>query len=221
MLQRVLEAEVMDSLEEALDYDAMDHRAVNRAFVDDLLLHDFGSDVLDLGTGTARIPIELCQRHAHVRVMAVDLAEHMLDVGRMNVEIASLTDRIMLDRIDAKQLPYEDGQFALVMSNSIVHHMPEPYGVLSEAVRVLGPGGLIFFRDLLRPVNDQALSDLVRAYAGDENEHAQQMFADSLHAALTLDEMRGLVERLNFDPQTVQTTSDRHWTWIARTESKE
>ena len=36
-LVRVLETEAMDSAEEALDYDSMDHSAVNRLFVDDLL----------------------------------------------------------------------------------------------------------------------------------------------------------------------------------------
>ena len=37
MLQRVLETEAMDSLEEALDYNSMDHGEVNRVFVTDLL----------------------------------------------------------------------------------------------------------------------------------------------------------------------------------------
>ncbi len=37
MLQRILEPELMDSPEEALAYDAMDHGEVNRKFVDDLL----------------------------------------------------------------------------------------------------------------------------------------------------------------------------------------
>jgi hypothetical protein len=41
------------------------------------------------------------------------------------------------------------------------------------------------------------------------------MFADSLHAALTLDEVRDLVASLSFSPDTVQQASDRHWTWCA------
>ena len=42
------------------------------------------------------------------------------------------------------------------------------------------------------------------------------MFADSLHAALTLDEVRALVAALGFDPAGVRQTTDRHWTWAAR-----
>src|SRR5207248_821221 len=50
MLPRVLEPEVMDSPEEARDYDAMEHAAVNRVFVDDFLkLWDGGQPLLDVG----------------------------------------------------------------------------------------------------------------------------------------------------------------------------
>ena len=37
MLERVLEPEVMDTAEEARDYDSMDHAAVNTRFCDDFL----------------------------------------------------------------------------------------------------------------------------------------------------------------------------------------
>jgi hypothetical protein len=42
------------------------------------------------------------------------------------------------------------------------------------------------------------------------------LFRDSLRAALTLNEVRQLVGELGFEGDTVQTTSDRHWTWSAR-----
>ena len=64
-LRRVLEPEVMDSDEEARDYDAMDHAGVNAAFCDDLtaLAPDLGA-VLDVGTGTARIPATITAAQA-------------------------------------------------------------------------------------------------------------------------------------------------------------
>ena len=216
MLQRVLEPEVMDSAEEAHDYDTMDHSHVNRQFVSDLLQQrdDFQS-VLDVGTGTAQIPIELCTRHSKVHITAIDMAEHMLRVGQQNLERAGLTGRIHLRRCDAKRMPFADGTFDAVISNSIVHHIPEPFAVFAEMVRVVKASGLLFVRDLLRPADEAALSDLVRGYAGDANAHQQKMFADSLHAALTLDEVRELAARLGFDRASVQQTSDRHWTFAA------
>lgn len=216
MLERVLEPEVMDTSTEADDYDAMDHSAVNQQFVTDLLEEGLpGPDILDLGTGTALIPVELCQRYEPCRIMAADLSTHMLDVARYNIEIAGLIDRIQLDHSDAKQMLYADGMFHAVISNSIIHHIPDPLGVLQETLRVTSPGGLLFFRDLLRPSDEATLEHLVTTYTGDQNEHQQQMFRESLHAALTVDEMADLVQTLGFDRESVRATSDRHWTWDA------
>jgi len=239
-LERILEPEVMDSPEEANDYDAMDHSEVNRVFVDDLLATlsaERGTrsaeqiddercsalrapssallDILDLGTGTALIPIELCKRFADCRVMAADAAVSMLELARYNVEVNSLRERIELVHVDAKRLPFADAMFDVVMSNSILHHIPEPIDVLRQAVRVTRPGGLLFFRDLLRPESDDELDRLVATYTPGANDHQQRMFAESLHAALSLDEIRSLIVSLGFASDGVQQTSDRHWTWSA------
>ena len=227
MLSRVLEPEVMDTPDEALAYDRMDHAEVNRRFVTDLLTAadaqgvNLGTDgeraaqLLDLGTGTALIPIELCRRAPALRVRAVDAAQSMLDLAAVRVRDAGLSDRIQLELVDAKRLPYEAGRFAAAISNSIIHHLPEPAVALAEAVRVTSAGGLLFFRDLLRPADQATLEQLVDTYAAGADDRQRGLFADSLHAALALDEMRQLVAALGFDPQGVTQTSDRHWTWSA------
>ena len=120
----------------------------------------------------------------------------------------------MLAQVDAKAMPYDDGQFDAVVSNSIVHHIPEPLDCLKEMVRVTSPDrGIIFVRDLMRPADDETVKQLVQTYTGTENAHSQQMFDDSLRAALSLDEIREMVAALEFDPTSVQATTDRHWTW--------
>ncbi|HET6882837.1 MAG TPA: class I SAM-dependent methyltransferase [Pirellulales bacterium] len=219
-LARVLEPEVMDSPQEAVDYDAMDHSTVNRLFVDDFLAvwQSHGraagdAEILDLGTGTAQIPIELLRRDSRFRVVGIDLAESMLGLGRQNVSAAGFCDGIRLEKVDAKHLPYVSATFAAVISNSIVHHIPDPREVLSEASRVLDPDGILFVRDLLRPDNDATVAQLVEAYAAGGNDHQRQLFAASLRAALRLDEIREIVHQLGHDPVHVRQTSDRHWTW--------
>jgi len=226
-LQRILEPEVMDSAEEATDYDAMDHAEVNRIFVDDLLAAinsrpeprtlnpEALLDILDLGTGTALIPIELCRRYEHCRIMAADAAVSMLELARYNIEVHGLTSRIELAHVDAKQLGFASEMFDLVMSNSIIHHVPEPIHVLREAARVTRPGGLLFFRDLLRPDDEPTLQKLVATYTTGANDHQRQMFADSLHAALSLEEIQDLIASLGFARETARQNSDRHWTWSA------
>ena len=220
MLSRVLEPEAMDTPQEALAYDTMDHAEVNRQFVDDLLaaglVDEPNIEVLDLGTGTAQIPIELCRRYPQLRVVAVDLADHMLRIAQENVVRAGLADRITLERADAKTKSLFAGRFAAVISNSLIHHVPEPGSVLAEAVRAAAPGALLFFRDLLRPPDDAAVKRLVYQHARQATPDQQQLFDASLRAALSLDEIRQLVLALHFDRLGARTTSDRHWTWTTR-----
>jgi ubiquinone/menaquinone biosynthesis C-methylase UbiE len=218
MLSRTLEPEVMDTAEEARDYDAMDHAAVNRVFVDDFLAFSgqAESPILDVGTGTAQIPLELCRRVPACQVTAIDLAEHMLTVGRENVRRAGFESRLRLERWDAKEMPCGDNTFAAVISNSIVHHIPEPVAVFIEIVRVVRRGGVLFVRDLLRPDDEATLRHLVDLHAAGANTHQRKMFADSLHAALSLAEVQSLVRQLGFLADAVRQTTDRHWTWATR-----
>lgn len=216
MLPRVLEPEAMDTPEEARDYDAMDHQAVNERFVAEFLdAHGpcRGGEILDLGTGTARIPIVLCAADRHPRVLAIDLAEHMLALAVRNVAEAGFADRIRCARVDAKSLNLRAGGFEAVISNSIVHHIPDPAPVLAEMARLVATGGTLFVRDLVRPPDRAAVSHLVSTYAGSEPRAAQALFEASLHAALTVDEVRAIVRELGLPADGVTMSSDRHWTW--------
>ena len=58
-LKRVLEPEVMDTPEEARDYDGMDHSEVNQLFVDDLLAFVKGQGVTNLGDASMWEPVRL------------------------------------------------------------------------------------------------------------------------------------------------------------------
>lgn len=216
MLLRVLEPEVMDQPEEAREYDAMDHSAVNLRFVDDFLAvhgHGRGGEMLDVGTGPGRVPIALCRADRHFRVLGVDLAGPMLDLARRNVADAELNDRIRFARGDAKNLPFPDGRFEAVVSNTIIHHIPDPEPALAEMVRLVAPGGTLMVRDLARPDDEAAVNALVDLHAANEPIPARNLFRDSLHASLTLDEIQGIVKGLGLSPDGVALTSDRHWTW--------
>jgi ubiquinone/menaquinone biosynthesis C-methylase UbiE len=211
-MQRVLEPEVMDTPEEAADYDAMDHSVVNQRFCEDLLrAGELRGAVLDIGTGTALIPITLCELTNDVTVVAIDLATHMLAKAKENVQRLGLEGRIQLQKVDAKGLPFRDGEFRAVVSNSIIHHIPDPRTVLAESVRVAVSGGLVFIRDLCRPEDDAEVDRLVALYAANDNDQQRMLFHDSLKAALTIDEVRAFAKECGFSPD-VRMTSDRHWT---------
>jgi ubiquinone/menaquinone biosynthesis C-methylase UbiE len=212
-MQRVLEPEVMDTPEEAVEYDAMDFTEVNTAFADRAIqLGPSTAKVLDAGTGTARIPILICQRCPQWQITAIDLAQFMLQIGTKNVKEAGLEQQITLELIDAKQLPYPNGQFDMVISNSLIHHLPDPLPFLKELKRILKPNGAILIRDLIRPPSEEVINTLVEGIGAEYDEHQKMLFRDSLHAAFTLDEVNQLISDAGLEDVTVYQSSDRHWT---------
>ncbi|QDT38970.1 class I SAM-dependent methyltransferase [Stratiformator vulcanicus] len=225
MLQRQLEDEFSESSEEALTYDKMDHDAVNQAFVDEFLaavesqglgprLHDGVNPLtlVDVGTGTARIPINLARRPLFVKPIVVDASEAMLKLAKLNIYASGLQANIVLKQANAHELPFDDQQFDALMSNSLIHHIPKPSAVFAEMLRVLKPGGLIFVRDLARPESTEGVEELVAKHAAEETEEAQQLFRQSLQAALTVDEVASMLKEQGVDPGLVTMSSDRHWT---------
>ena len=214
MLSRVLEPEAMDTDDSVAAYDAMDHTAVNAAFVADALsLAPSPARALDLGTGTARIALALCAAHPTVRVTGADLSPNMLRRGARNVAQAGLAARVGLVVADVTRLPYTPGDFDLVLSNSLVHHLPEPARFFAALAGLASaPGVAVFVRDLLRPESVAARDALVARHAASDTALGRELFRASLHAALTLDEVRQLVAASGLEGTAVSQTSDRHWT---------
>jgi ubiquinone/menaquinone biosynthesis C-methylase UbiE len=222
-LERTLEPEVMDSVEEANDYDGMDHSTVNQVFVKEMLVflrerassHSPSSGILmaDLGTGTIRIPLELTDQWPGCwRIAACDLSFEMLKLGRQHVHRCGRESLICPVHCDAKRLPFANRSVFVLMSNSIMHHIPHPLTLFKETRRCLAERGHVFFRDLLRPDSEDEVESLVATYAGKENAHAQKMFRESLHAALTVPEVDHMLQLAGFTGLRAVRSSDRHWT---------
>jgi len=212
MLNRILEPEVMDDPAEAAAYDAMDHSQPNRAFIDRLI--ELGVSrcgrALDLGTGPGTIPVSLCGDVPGLAVLAVDLAPSMLVLAESYVLEADLAPQIELACMDVKALDLADDSFDAVFSNTILHHLADPARMLSEAARVLRPGGLLLIRDLYRPNSLNELDALVAKHAADCDDAQRKLFADSLHAALTPDELRELADANGLPDAEVVIDTDRH-----------
>jgi ubiquinone/menaquinone biosynthesis C-methylase UbiE len=212
-MDRILEPEVMDTWLESTAYDAMDFAAVNTVFANDAIeLDPYAIKILDVGTGTARIPILMCQQRNQYLITGVDLAQSMLIIGQRNVEEAGLNQRIRLERVDSKRMPYPNLEFDMLVSNSLVHHLPDPLSFFKEIKRLVRPGGAILIRDLIRPDNDTIANDLVAQIGSDYDVRQQQLFHDSLKAALTLDEVRSLIDRVGLIQVELSQSSDLHWT---------
>ena len=217
-LPRTLEPEAMDDAIEVEAYQGMDHSAVNAAFVADLITGGaVGPRVVDLGCGTGEIPVLLCQELDQIEVLGVDCSIEMLEAAKLEIELGGMLGRIHLEHADCKTL---DGFAAdaadTVISNSLVHHVAEPEQLLAQAIKILAPGGRLFVRDLYRPETETEVESLVDQHAGTDSEVGRQLLRQSLHAALTLDEVRDMLQTLEIPAAAVSMTSDRHWTldWV-------
>jgi len=113
-----------------------------------------GLRVLDLATGTADVLLALSRHNPRVRRgVGLDLAENMLAVGRQKIQKQGLTDRLELRRADAMDLPFKDPCFDAVTMAFGIRNVPSPQKVLSEAFRVLRPGGRILVLEFSFPEN--------------------------------------------------------------------
>lgn len=216
-IARILEPEVMDDPAEAIAYDAMDFSDVNQDFAN-LVTASYPhreARVLDLGTGTARIPILLAQQCPQWHIDGVDLAPSMLAVGQKNVAIAQLTQHITLHVADSKQLPWEDQSFDVIMSNSLIHHLPDPLPCFREMRRLLKPNGVIIVRDLFRPESVEIIEQIIAGVNhGSFDTHQLKLFRDSLFAAFTVEEVQVMAQQAGLSMAIVKQSSARHWTLI-------
>jgi demethylmenaquinone methyltransferase/2-methoxy-6-polyprenyl-1,4-benzoquinol methylase len=115
-----------------------------------LLREDAPARVLDVATGTADLAIMAAERGAE-RVVGVDIAEEMLELGREKVRRKGLDERIILQQGDAEKLPFSDRQFDAALVAFGVRNFEELDRGLSEIGRVLRPGGRIVVLEFSKP----------------------------------------------------------------------
>lgn len=94
--------------------------------------------VLDLGCGGMTLAKEL-EKISSFHVMGVDIVFKLLR------ELAKKrTPNIPLTAGDAEFLPFKNNSFSLIAHNQVLHHFLERELVLSEIMRILKPGGILF-----------------------------------------------------------------------------
>ena len=212
--ERVLEPEVMDTAEESLEYERMDHAAPNEAVVNRLAQLKAHGRMLDLGCGPGHIPVGVCERFSDSCVVGLDMSFEMLKLAQVRVSECGLRDRVHLVIGDVKRLPCADDSYDTVYSNTTLHHIPEPRRLLCEAWRVLRQGGVLLIRDLYRPESERRRDELVDMYAPlpQNTPKQRRLLAESLDAALTPQELQTLAQEEGMKDFYVTVDTDRHMT---------
>ncbi|QXI18946.1 class I SAM-dependent methyltransferase [Pseudomonas hamedanensis] len=104
--------------------------------------------VLDLGCGAGHVSFHVASLVREV--VAYDLSQQMLDVVAAAAVDRGL-DNIVTVHGAAERLPFADGEFDFVFSRYSAHHWSDLGLALREVRRVLKPGGVAAFVDVLSP----------------------------------------------------------------------
>ena len=105
--------------------------------------------ILDVATGTGRLPLALLRERFRGQIVGLDLSQGMLRQARR--KLRAYGDQVSLIWQDASRLPFEDGTFDAVTCLESLEFMPRPLVVLSEMVRVLAPGGVLYLTNRVGP----------------------------------------------------------------------
>jgi ubiquinone/menaquinone biosynthesis C-methylase UbiE len=98
------------------------------------------SSILDIGTGTGEIPLNIC--HNVNNIEAIDCSEEMITIALKKATEHNV-DNIKFKTFDGVQLPYPDKVFDIVIMSNLLHIIPSPEVMLNEVYRVLKNQGKI------------------------------------------------------------------------------
>ena len=141
--------------------------------LDELDLHG-DEQILDLGCGRGAVLLLAAHHLTSGRAVGVDLwrpgdqSDNALESTRRNAVIEGVSDRVELHTADIASLPFGEASFDVVTSNLVLHNLSSKAQrrALSEAVRVLRPGGRLLIADLrgtghyLEPLRSLGLVDV-------------------------------------------------------------
>lgn len=121
-----------------------------------------GQRLLDVAGGTGDIAFRFLRRAGQGHATVLDLTEPMLIEGRKRAEAGQMADSLDWVVGDAMSLPFEHNSFDVYTISFGIRNVTRPEDALSEAFRVLKPGGRLMVLEFSRIPNDllQAAYDL-------------------------------------------------------------
>ena len=124
-----------------------------------------GQRLLDVAGGTGDIAFRFLRRAgAGAEAVVLDMTESMLAEGRRRAEAEALSDRLEWVVGDAMALPFPDASFDSYTISFGIRNVTRIEDALSEAFRVLRPGGRLMVLEFSR-VTSEPLQQLYDLYS--------------------------------------------------------
>ncbi|HPD61383.1 MAG TPA: class I SAM-dependent methyltransferase [Thermodesulfobacteriota bacterium] len=212
-MERIPEPEIMGAEDEAKVYDLADFSEVNQEVANRVLelVPQPSGVLLDCGCGPGDILMRIHTLAPEFFLIGVDGSIEMLILAVARMRRLRLHQKICFVQGDVKELNFSANTFDVVISNSLVHHLIDPFPLWKEAQRVIKPGGTILFRDLSRPSTPEVARDIVEKYSGTEPQLLKDLFFQSLKASFTVAEIKTHLIQAGIYGLEVKMCSDRHW----------
>lgn len=214
-MERRPEPELMDSQAQTVAYAEADFSESNMLFVEHFCAAFPGlaasGRLLDLGCGPADICIRISDRLPGWKITGLDAGENMLRRAAEALRKTGKQDEIELRLARLPDARLDDARFEAVVSNSLLHHLPNPATLWETVLQSGNPGGAVTVMDLRRPGSEQEAQRLVDEHAADAPPILREDFYHSLLAAYTTGEVAAQLEQSGLGHLEVTLPSDRHW----------
>ncbi len=162
--------------------------------------------VLDLGTGSGRLAIELAKaRGTSFEITGVDVSENMLELAQENAQCSGVGDKIRFVLANADSLPFADGYFDLVISYASLHHWFKPAEVFREAKRVVKKGGVVIIRDNRRIYGNPFWETFIWTLSRFMNRRHRENWPKAILASYTISEVKSILTEAGLNDFQVST----------------
>ncbi len=96
---------------------------------------------LDMGTGPGMLALAMAKAAPGMAVTAFDFSDDALKIARTNIREAGLEQQVTTTAGDVHAMPFETGEFDLIVSRGSMFFWKDLKQAFAEILRVLSPGG--------------------------------------------------------------------------------
>ena len=213
-MRRIPEPELMLDEEQARAYAAADFESAHSLYpkLFDKLFPDRPRRalVLDIGCGPCDVTMRFARANPGYRFHAVDGSAAMLNEARKALRRRQLETRVKLIEGRVPDTAWSGVAYDVILSSSLLHHLPEPEALWQTVQRYSKPGTRVFVVDLRRPATRDAAEALAKKYSAGEPKVLQRDFSNSLLAAFTPREVGQQLSAAELSWLRVAALTDRH-----------
>ena len=152
--------------------------------------------VLDIGTGTGLLAIELAKaKGCDFNITAIDISPNMIKKARENARQAGTEDKIEFIVSSGAALPLTANSFDFVMSYASLHHWFQPVAVFNEVERLVKKTGDVIIRDNRRIYQNPLGKSFVWFLSRFMNKRHRENWPKAILASYTISEVSEILSK--------------------------